>query len=121
MGKAFVTDEDKMYDFALLSKEDFLLKYYYIKIEDYDTTKDKLSLIEIPSICDTKYGELFYGFLLHKKSIMKKAYTVIVCLNKGILNKDNLFDGIEYLQKDGKSDSYYDEWDRVGFYFEERL
>ena len=35
----FIDDEEKMYDFVRLTKEEFLLSYSYLTEDEYDNTK----------------------------------------------------------------------------------
>lgn len=41
----FLDDKEKMQDFYILSKEEFLNSYSYLKDEDYERTIDKLNNI----------------------------------------------------------------------------
>ena len=41
--KDFTDDEEKMIDFKLLSKTEFLFSYSYLTEEEYDLTKQKES------------------------------------------------------------------------------
>lgn len=41
----FLLDKEKMQDFYILSKEEFLNSYSYLKDEDYERTIDKLNNI----------------------------------------------------------------------------
>ena len=40
----FLTDEDKMRDFCILNKEEFLFSYSYLTEEEYDNTVNRLMI-----------------------------------------------------------------------------
>ena len=43
-GFSFIDDEEKMEDFYLLSKEEFLQSYSYLHEDDYDATMEEVLL-----------------------------------------------------------------------------
>ena len=43
--KTFITDAEKMYDFFILSKDEFLESYSYLTEEEYDATKEYVGLL----------------------------------------------------------------------------